>query len=222
MQVGIVDVGDFQLATWRRLDVLGDVHHIVVVEVQAGHCIRRLGFGGFFFDRQGATVLIEVDHTETLRVFDQVAEHGGASGLLDGAQQLLAETLAMENVVAQNQADRIVSDELFTDQESLGQSVGRGLFGVADFDAELAAVAQQLLVLRQVMRRGNQQDLPNTGQHQHRNRVVDHRFVVDWQQLLGNTQGDGVQAGAGTPRQNDTFGHAIRSLKSLAPKRCPW
>ncbi|MNC73973.1 hypothetical protein D3C75_1252580 [compost metagenome] len=71
------------------------------------------------------------------------------------------------------------------------------------------------------MGRGDQQDFPNTGEHQHRDRVVDHRLVVDRQQLLGNTQGDGVQAGAGASGQNDTFGHAIRSLKSLAPRRWP-
>ena len=40
LKVGIVDVGDLQLAAWRRLDRLGDLDHVVVVEVQAGHGIR--------------------------------------------------------------------------------------------------------------------------------------------------------------------------------------
>ncbi|MCY1429248.1 hypothetical protein D9M71_451580 [compost metagenome] len=172
-------------------------------------------FGWLLFDRQRAAVLIEVDNPEALRVFDQIAEHRGTRRLLDGTQQLFAEALAVEDVVAQDQADRIVANEFFTDQEGLGQPIRRRLFGVAQFDTELAAVAQQLFVLGQVVRGGNQQDFPNTGEHQHRDRVVDHRLVVDRQQLLGNTQGNGVQASAGAAGEDYPF-HAD------APSRSRW
>ncbi|MNW09717.1 hypothetical protein D3C71_2067810 [compost metagenome] len=65
------------------------------------------------------------------------------------------------------------------------------------------------------MRGGDDENLANAGQHQHRDRIVDHRLVVDRQQLLGYTQGNGVQASAGTTGEDYPF-HA------LAPSRSRW
>ncbi|MNG25234.1 hypothetical protein D3C84_1100580 [compost metagenome] len=50
LEVGAVNVGDFQLATLGRLNALGDLDNIVVVEVQAGHCIVGFWFQRFFFN----------------------------------------------------------------------------------------------------------------------------------------------------------------------------
>ena len=54
-------------------------------------------------------------------------------------------------------------------------------------------IAQQLLEPRLILRRGNDQHLPDPGQHQHREGVVDQRLVVDRQQLLGDALGNRVQ-----------------------------
>jgi len=51
----------------------------------------------------------------------------------------------------------------------------------------------------------SQQDLANAGQHQGRERVVDHRLVVDRQQLLADRPGDRVQACAAAAGQDDPF-----------------
>ena len=214
LEVGIVDVGDLQLAAWRGLDRLGDLDHVVVIEVQTGHGVAGLRLGWLFLDGQRLAGLVEIDHAEALRVLDPVAEYRGAFFLRRGALQFLGEVLAMENVVAEDQTHRVIADEFFTNQEGLGQTVRRGLFGIADADAELAAVAQQVAILGQVLRGGNQQDVANPGQHQHRDRVIGHRLVVDRQQLLGYAQGDGVQTGAGAPCEDDSF-HAFSS----APRR---
>ena len=136
--------------------------------------------------------------------------------------QLLAEMLSVENVVAQNQAHRVIADEFFADQKRLGQTVRSGLFLVVKMHAKLAAITQQVAILRQVLRGGNNQDFTDAGQHQDRDRVIDHRFVIDRQQLFGNTKGDGVQTRARTASQNDAFHHAIKSLRSVNPSRSPW
>ncbi|MNE51873.1 hypothetical protein D3C80_1465210 [compost metagenome] len=128
----------------------------------------------------------------------------------------------MKDVVAQDQAHRIIADELLANQEGLCQAIGRGLLGIGKSDAELAAVAEQLAILGQVLRCRDQQDFADIGEHQHRNRVVDHRFVVNRQQLLGDPKGDGVQACAGSSGQDDALGHAMSSLMSVLPRRSPW
>ena len=70
---------------------------------------------------------------------------------------------------------------------------------------DLAAVAQQALVAADVLGGRDQQDLADAGQHQRGQRVVDHRLVVDRQQLLADRPGDRVQPGAGPAGQNDAF-----------------
>jgi hypothetical protein len=54
--------------------------------------------------------------------------------------------LSVKNIVAQYQAYGIVRNKIFTDNETLSQPVGVGLFGILDADAEIRSVAQQALV----------------------------------------------------------------------------
>ncbi|MCY1426666.1 hypothetical protein D9M71_424900 [compost metagenome] len=49
-KVGLIDAGDFQLATLRRLHMLSNFHHIVVVEIQAGDSIAGLRLPRLFLD----------------------------------------------------------------------------------------------------------------------------------------------------------------------------
>ena len=109
-------------------------------------------------------------------------------------------------------AESLVADEVGADDEGLGQAVRAGLDGVLQVDAPLAAVAEQLLEARGVLRGGDDQDVPDAGQQERGQRVIDHRLVVDRQQLLGDRQGGGVQPGAGAAGEDDAFagGHVVR------------
>ena len=137
-----------------------------------------------------------------------IGKDRGAAFLAAGLCQILAQRVAVENVVAQHQRAAVVSDEGLTDDEGLGQTVRRGLHRIAERDAPAAAVAQQLLEAGRVLRGGDDQDVADAGQHQARQRVVDHRLVVDGQQLLGHSLRHRVQPGAGTSGKDDAF-HGI-------------
>ena len=63
--------------------------------------------------------------------------------------------------------------------------------------AVIAAIAQKPLETRQVLRRGDDEDIPDASQHEHRDGVVHHRFVKDGEQLLADALGDGVETSAG-------------------------
>ena len=78
LEVGIVDVGDLQLAAWRGLDRLGDLDHVVVIEVQTCHGVAGLRLGWLFLDGKRLAGLVEIDHAEALRILDPVAEYRGA------------------------------------------------------------------------------------------------------------------------------------------------
>ncbi|MNZ90986.1 hypothetical protein D3C78_1099590 [compost metagenome] len=210
-QVSLVDAGYLQLAPCRRLHDFGDLHYIVVVEVQAGDRIVGFGLEGFFFDGYGSLVGIELDHTEALRILDLVPEHRGALLALDGLAQHGAEALSVEDVVAQHQADRVAADELFADDEGLSQAIRAGLYGIVQADAELATIAEKSLERADIVRRADQQDFADAGEHQYRQRVIDHRLIVDGQQLLGYAPGNGVQPGTGAAGEDDAF-HEVPSL----------
>ena len=71
-----IDIADFQLTACRGLDTLGDLDDRVIVEIQAGDDVIGLGQTGFLFDRDGAAILVELDHAERAGIVDVVAEYG--------------------------------------------------------------------------------------------------------------------------------------------------
>jgi hypothetical protein len=87
-----------------------------------------------------------------------------------------------------------VFDERRTDDEGLRQPFRACLHRILKVDPPLATVAQQLLEARLALRRGNDQDVLNPRQHQGGQGVVDHRLVVDRQQLLGHRERRGIEA----------------------------
>ena len=62
---------------------------------------------------------------------------------------------------------------------------------------------------RGILRRADDQNIANPRQHQGAERVVDHRLIIDGQQLLAHRHGDWIETGARTTGQNNafTFGH---------------
>ena len=204
-EVDTVHVSDFQFPPRRGLEIAGNVEHLVVVEIEAGDGIVRLGGRRLFFEADGLARLVEFDHPITLGIVHVVGEDRGAAGLLSCRRQVVGKFVAVEDVVAENQGAVTTADEVTADDEGLGQAVRTRLDGVLQVQAPLAAIAEQLLEARRVLRRRDDQDVPDAGQHQRGQRVVDHRFVVDRQQLLGHGQGDRIQAGTGPTGEDDAF-----------------
>ena len=75
LEIGAVDVGDFELAAAGRFDRRGDVDDVIVIEIEAGHREVRLGQLRLLLDRARASPLVELDHTIMLRFINGVAEH---------------------------------------------------------------------------------------------------------------------------------------------------
>ena len=102
-------------------------------------------------------------------------------GRASGSGNELREAGAVEQVVAQHEGGTLAVEEVRANQEGLGESVGRGLRGVLKLQTPLRPVAEQPLETGAVFGGGDDQDLADAGQHVHRQRVVDHRLVVDGQ-----------------------------------------
>lgn len=207
LQVHPVEVGDLQLAAGGGLHFMCLGGHVARVEVQAGDGVAGLGLGGLLLDGDGPALAVELHDAEALGVVHVVAEDRGTARLrvLDGLLQVAAEAVAVEDVVAEHEGARLAGDEVLADGEGLRQAVGARLLGVGEVHSVARAVPEQALEVGQVRRRGDDQDVPDTRQHEGGQRVVDHGLVVDRQQLLGGHERERVQARAGPACKNDAF-----------------
>jgi hypothetical protein len=69
------------------------------------------------------------------------------------------------------------------------------LLCVAEPDAPLGAVSQQPLKLRQIPRRRDDENISDSGEHEHGQGIIDHRLVVDWKELFRDSFGYGMEPG---------------------------
>ena len=122
-----------------------------------------------------------------------------------GLAQCPAQTVAVEDVVAEHQRARLTIDELLAEDECLGQTIRGRLHLVREAHAILGAVSQQTLEVRQILRRGDDQNVTDARHHQHAQRVVDHRLVIHGKQLLRGHRGQRVQSRARTSSENNAF-----------------
>src|SRR5207247_9934591 len=58
-------------------------------------------------------------------------------------------------------------------------------------------------------------NLADAGEHQRRERVVDHRLVVDRYELLGHCDSEGIQPGPGTAGEDDS----LQDISTIAAGR---
>jgi len=72
-------------------------------------------------------------------------------------------------------------------------------------DPKLAPVTQEMLKAGGIIWSGDDQDLLDAGEHQGGEGVVDHRLVVDGQQLLARDHRQGIETGAGASGKNNAF-----------------
>src|SRR5438445_7291998 len=116
----------------------------------------------------------------------------------------------MEQVVAEDQDHWIAVEEPLAKEERLWDARWPFLTRVLNADAQIAAIAEELLEARKVLGCGHQENLSNAGKHESGQWVVDHRLIVYRQQLLADDHRGGGQPGPGTPREDDALpdGHA--------------
>ena len=99
-------------------------------------------------------------------------------------QEEIGQAVPVKQIVSERQGHAVIPDEFPPDQECLGDAFRPGLFTIVNVHPKPAAVAEQLPKARQVLRGRNQAELTYPALDQRRERIIDHRFVVNRLKLL--------------------------------------
>ena len=91
------------------------------------------------------------------------------------------------------------------DQKRLRQPIRARLHRIADLEAPVPPVAQQFRKSPRILRRRDDQNLPQPRQHQRAQRVINHRLVVDRQKLLRHHMGHGIKPRPRSARKNNAL-----------------
>src|SRR5690606_8558560 len=109
-EVRFVDVRNFVFATGGRLDAFGNLHHSVVVEIQARHGKIRLRVLWFFLDGDHIVLRVKLDDAVSLGVGYLIGEDHAARGLRAFLQHA-CDAIAIEVYVAQDYRYDVSDDQ---------------------------------------------------------------------------------------------------------------
>src|SRR3954469_5971798 len=109
---------------------------MAVVEVQSRNRKIRFRLLRLLLERNDSSFLIELDDSVPFRVAHRISEDLRAGLKSRCLFQYAAERCAVEQVVAKNQARRLIPDEFLPDDEGLRDSVRPRLLGVAERHAD--------------------------------------------------------------------------------------
>ena len=103
--------------------------------------------------------------------------------------------MAIEKVVAENQAGGVAVEKILAYMECLGEASRMGLDSIFNFHAPVTTVTEQGLEHRLVMWGGDNEYLTDASKEQYGERVIHHGFIIDREQLLADGLGDWIEAG---------------------------
>lgn len=219
-EVGLVDVGNLELTACRWLYRLRDIDDVLIVEIKTRHREIRLWLGWLFLEAHSLALLVKLDDAVALRVADVVGKDRRAVRLRGRALHHDGEVGAVEDVVAQDERTALARKEVLADQERLRESFRLRLHGVRNRDAPLRAVAEQALEVRIVRRRRDHKDVPDAREHQRRQRIVDHRLVIDRHELLRHRDCQRIQPRTRAARQNNSLCyHSLALINEVQRRR---
>ena len=198
-----VDVGDLVLAARRRLEVAGDLDHVVVVEVQPRHRVVDFGCAGFSSSESARPASSNSTTPYAAGVGHPVGEDRAAVDVVE-ALQLAARGRGRRRCCRRAPARparrrRTRRRSRTPGPARPGWAARRSVIEIPNCDPSPSSRSN----CGRVLRRGDHQHVADARQHQRRQRVVDHRLVVDRDQLLADAQRDRMQPRPGAAGQDD-------------------
>src|SRR5262249_10317710 len=186
-------------------DLARITYNVIIVEIEARYRPVRHGAFWFFDDAASPPVFIERHHSVSFGVAHLIGKYRRASIARTRNSKHLRQAVAKKYIIAEHKRTRALTNEIRSDQKCLRKSFWLWLYRVAKSDTPLAPVTQQPLKLSAIIRRRDNKDVANTSKHQRRQRIIDHRFVENRQQLLADTAGYRIEPCSTAAGQNNAL-----------------
>ena len=126
LQINPVQIGNLQLSTCRRLQLLRILYNMIIIEVKTGYTIITLRLCRLLFNRNCLSILIKLYNTKTLRIIYIITKYGSSFSalcILHSRFQALLQTMSSKNIIAQYHCHRIITNEIRTNDKRLRQSI---------------------------------------------------------------------------------------------------
>src|SRR5262249_18410398 len=123
----------------------------------------------------------------------------------------------VKNVVTEDERHGIFADERVGYKKSLGDAFRFRLLAIIYRQTPRRTVPEKLPEPSKIIRRRDEAELADSAFDQGRERIIDHRFVIDRLELLACNERERKQAGASAAGQDDAF-HARRKIRNPTRK----
>src|SRR5215213_9929668 len=142
---------------------------------------------------QDATA-VETRNTEALRIGNFLQDDLCAAALAFISFNS-TKNISLDNVVAEHDADWTTGSEVFYERECVGDPTFAFLVSVVEmFETERFPVTEEAQELARGAATCDNHDVSDTRIHEGLNRVIDHRLVIDWQQMFVCDRGEWTQS----------------------------
>lgn len=214
-EVEALEVGDLQLAARGGAQAAGQRGRVRREKIQSGNRVVGFRIRGLLLDGEHIALGADLDHAVGPGVGHAGGEDRGLLRARVGRTELLGEVLPVEEVVPKGEGEGFGAFEkaaIRGDRQRLGHTVGGRLDGVAESGAEAGSIAEQALEEGAIRGGRDEEDVAQARQQEHGKRVVDHRFVVNGQQLFARSEGHRIEPGAGSAGEEDAAPAGGRSV----------
>src|ERR1700729_4989 len=205
LEIGAIDVGNLELSTAGRAQTAGNFDDLPIVKVKSRNRVARLRFLGLLLNAERLAMRVELHNAVALGIVDGISKDACAFFLLRGGAQFFDESVAVENIVAQNERAPAAADELAANQKSLRNAFWLRLHRILKAHPEARSITEQLLEAWKVIRSRDDENVAYARQHERGERVIDHRLVVDGEEALRDCVRHGIKTRAGASREDDAL-----------------
>ena len=142
--VVVQDVGDLELAATGRREVIDDVERVGPQEVHADRDEVALRLFRLLLETDHVAVAVQLGDAEPLRVGHAVEQAAGAPRTRLELAGDIGELGPAQDVVAEDDAERLVADEVAGEADGVRDAERAALVAVREVEAEVVTVGQEL------------------------------------------------------------------------------
>ena len=139
---------------------------------------------GLLHNLDRLVTFVQAYHAVALRIVDVIAKDRRTALPRDCELEMFGKAVPEKQIVTENQAARFAGEKVPADVKGLRDPLGTRLGSIAKRKPEHFSVAKQTSEQTDLIGPRNDENIANSGEHQHGNRIIDHRLVIDRQQVF--------------------------------------